>query len=191
LELTSEDKDCIDTQTHLLKIATNYLSKGGKAKTAESEENVTFVGDSCKLSEEDRVVVRQRLCNLQQTFSTLSHWTSIFSVLLESDSISVNTNHYGKKYPVGVNALRSMMGGVFEDETSDRNKNMKKAFKALAADDVPGPIVKRSKKHYMDGAAIIDKFLSPTLAQKEILECSLMDWTGDPEDHEETKVATH
>jgi hypothetical protein len=193
LELSAQGKDCLDTQNHLLKAASNYLSKGNKAKTAESEENVTFVGDSIKLSEEDRVVVRKRLHNLQQTFSTLSHYTSIFSVLLESDSVSVNTTHYGKKYPFDTNALRSMMGGVFQQETIDRNLMMKKAYKALAAADLPGPIVKRSKKNYMDGAAIIDKFISPTPGQKEILKNILGNELVESEDdeEEETKDAAH
>jgi hypothetical protein len=184
--LSAEDIDCQQAQEHILKAASSYMSKGNKASD-DAKDNLSFVGDSVKLTKEERMLVVQRLHNLHETFASLSHWTSLFTTMLERNGVSVNSSFFEKKYPGGAYALNWMMDGIFEGETESRNAKMKAAYDAVLGENHPGPLVKRKKTYYTDGGKMIDKLLTPSPEEKEIMVTNLLDQKkeGDSTDEED------
>jgi hypothetical protein len=118
-----------------LKTGTNFLKKGfvGKGQVGIQAGIKQYNDDFCYLDNgcAAQVLVLERLRVMQETFSALSQWTSVFAGLVEADDTSLQASDFEKHFPFGDNPMASMLGGLLEKETEARAVQVKQVAKEI------------------------------------------------------------
>jgi hypothetical protein len=140
-----------------LKTGTNFLKKGfvGKGQGGIQAGIKQYNDDFCYLDNgcAAQVLVLERLRVMQETFSALSQWTSVFAGLVEADDTSLMASDFEKHFPFGDNPMASMLGGLLEKETEARAVQVKQVAKEILHLNLS---FSTKKKKVLDGE---DKFL--------------------------------